>query len=87
MALKTITIDTEAYEALVNHTMPGQSFSQVIKKHFGQPLKGLDLKAAVERAVLSEETIEVIDQIVAGRQSSLARPERPRPVPRPNDPA
>ena len=72
MVLKTITIDSEAYQALAHHKMPGQSFSQVIKKHFSQPQKGLELKAAVERAALSEETLEAIDGIVAGRQSSRA---------------
>jgi predicted CopG family antitoxin len=75
MAVKTITIDTEAYEALARHKKPGQSFSQVIKMHFGRLRKGRDLKAAVKRATLSEETLEAVDRLVANRQSSVARSE------------
>lgn len=75
MAVKTITIDTEAYAALARHKMPGQSFSQVIKKHFGRLRTGRDLMAAVERAAVSEETLDSLDQLVAKRQSSPARPE------------
>ena len=73
MAVKTITIDTEAYEALARHKAAGQSFSQVIKAHFGRLRNGRDLRAAIERAALSDETLEAVDRLVADRLASLAR--------------
>jgi predicted CopG family antitoxin len=72
MAVKTITIDLEAYDALARHKRPGESFSDVIKKQF----KGgtaADLLRAAQRANVSEETLDLVE-----RQIKLRRRSRPR---------
>lgn len=71
MAVKTITIDMEAYEALKRQKKPGQSFSQVIKEHFrGKGMTGADLLRLMgELEPLSEETLDRLDEIVADRKN------------------
>ena len=72
MAVKTITIDLEAYEALRRYKRKGQSFSQVIKEHFNAPKTGRDLLAALERFALSPDTLDAIDDVVRRRVESPA---------------
>lgn len=73
MAVKTITIDMEAYDLLSRHKKEGQSFSQVIKAHFGpQPTVRRFIEIA-KSVRLSEETLDAIDQIVKDRKLSPAR--------------
>ena len=67
VAVKTITIDLEAYELLQRHTRAGASFSRVIKDHFGVPHKGQDLLKAIEGLALDSETLEAIDDLIASR--------------------
>jgi predicted CopG family antitoxin len=73
MAVKTITIDLEAYEALARRKRPGQSFSQVIKQHFATGSTGRDLLEAVRRFKLSEETLDAVEAQVRARRRSRAR--------------
>lgn len=73
MAVKTITIDLEAYEVLARRKGPGQSFSQVIKEHFGTLTTGRNLKAALATAEVSDESLDDLDRIIACRQESPAR--------------
>jgi predicted CopG family antitoxin len=76
MAVKTITIDLEAYEALARRKRPGQSFSDVIKGHFASASTGRDLLEAVKRFTLSEDTLSGIEgQIRARRRSRAAIPK------------
>lgn len=74
MAVKTITIDLEAYEALSSYKKAGQSFSQVIKEHFGRRRTGRDLAALLDRVTLSEETLDAIDAVIEERRRDVPRP-------------
>lgn len=73
MAVKTITIDIEAYSLLAGHKKDGQSFSQVIKEHFGpQPTAGRFL-ARLGAVRISEAAVDAMDGIVRRRRSDPAR--------------
>ena len=74
MAVKTITIDMEAYEILARHKKAGQSFSRVIKEHFGKPKTAREFVALLRDLSLAEETLTAIDKQVRSRRSNPARP-------------
>jgi predicted CopG family antitoxin len=76
MAVKTITIDLEAYEILSRHKGPGDSFSDVIKRRLGKCMTGRELQAVIRRARIGEETLEAIDAAIRSRRRSPARPAR-----------
>jgi predicted CopG family antitoxin len=76
MAVKTITIDLEAYTLLARRKEDGQSFSEVIKAHFGpQPTAGR-FRALARTIRLSEGTLDVIDRQVRARRREPARAAR-----------
>jgi len=68
MAVKTITIDMAAYEALAKRKRQGQSFSDVIKEHFTRGGTGRDVIEAERQFAPSEDALEAIDGVVAERQ-------------------
>lgn len=73
MAVKTITIDLEAYDRL-SRLKNGDSFSQVIKKYL--PAAGStagDLLAALDASEVSEETVDRIAHTVDERRESPVR--------------
>ena len=72
MAVKTITIDLDAYEALRRRKRRGQSFSQVIKEHFDAPKTGRDLQAALRQFTLRPDTLDAIEDVVRRRVESPA---------------
>lgn len=74
MAVKTITIDLAAYEALARQKRPGESFSDVIKAHFGGRKTAADLLRAFETIEPpSEEALEHIEEQIRRRRKSIAR--------------
>ena len=73
MAVKTITIDLEAYDALARHKKPGQSFSQVIKAHFGPRKTVATFRRTLRATVVAEHTLKAVDAVVRSRKRSVAR--------------
>jgi len=73
MAVKTITIDLEAYELLSRRKREGQSFSQVIKEQFRANRTGRDLRSALEEVSLSEATLDAIEDQVRSRGNQPAK--------------
>lgn len=76
MAVKTITIDVAAYEALARRKRPGESFSDVIKAHFASGGTGRDLLEAAGALRLEESALDRAVRIVADRQRHRARARR-----------
>jgi predicted CopG family antitoxin len=73
MAVKTITIDMEAYDTLSRHKRAGQSFSQVIKAHFGpQPTAGRLLER-LKTIRISADALDAMDEVVRDRKRHPAR--------------
>lgn len=77
MAVKTITIDIEAYERL-SRLKDGDSFSQVIKKYLPAPgASARDLLAVLESVEpdggVSEETLAGVASVVADRRNDAVR--------------
>jgi predicted CopG family antitoxin len=73
MAVKTITIDMAAYDALSRHKRAGQSFSDVIKAHFASGGVGADLLAAARQVRVEGDTLDGVARVVASRKRSPAR--------------
>ena len=73
MAVKTITIDLEAYEILSRYKEDGMSFSTVIKEQLGRKRTGRDLRRILESLEMSDATVDSIDAQVKARRRSRAR--------------
>ena len=73
MAVKTITIDLEAYGLLARRKHRGQSFSQVIKAHFGRQPTVSTFLAALKATRLSDQALRGIEDQIKRRKASPAR--------------
>jgi predicted CopG family antitoxin len=73
MAVKTITIDLEAYELLARQKGEGESFSKVIKARFGPLPTAGRFRALVRALRVSDETLDGADRQVRARRDEPAR--------------
>lgn len=73
MAVKTITIDLDAYEALKRRKRGGQSFSDVIKEHFTSGSTAAALRRAVREVPLGDDTLDALDALVLDRAAEAPR--------------
>jgi len=73
MAVKTITIDLEACDTLARLKKPGQSFSQLIKAHFGPRKPFGAFRRALRVASVSDATLKAVEDVVKSRTASRAR--------------
>ena len=76
MAVKTITIDMEAYERLRSVKKANESFSQTITRVVQKPF---DLDAWLKKVgdiELSPKTVKAVEQAVKGRRKPINREGR-----------
>ena len=76
MAVKTITIDMEAYELLSRHKREGQSFSQVIREHFGIQPTAKRFLERVRSIRFDQSTLDAMERQVRARRLEPARAVR-----------
>jgi predicted CopG family antitoxin len=76
MAVKTITIDVEAYALLAAHKNDGQSFSQVIKAHFGPRPTAGRFRELARTVHAGADALDAMERQVRDRRRHPARAVR-----------
>ncbi|MDH5427999.1 MAG: antitoxin VapB family protein [Nitrospirota bacterium] len=76
MAVKTITIDLEAYTLLANRKREGQSFSAVIKETLKGKATAKDLLHVLSTLKVRDDTLDRLDEQVARRRKDSAKAPR-----------
>ena len=72
MAVKTITIDMEAYNLLSEEKQKNESFSKVIKRTLKKRRKKADsLLAHLDQLVLENETMDNIETLIDSRKDNI----------------
>ena len=75
MAVKTITIDMEAYDLLAAQKQGNESFSRVIKRRLRPENTASALLQRLDDVLLDDDTLDRIDEIVAARAESMTTSE------------
>jgi predicted CopG family antitoxin len=79
MAVKTITIDMEAYRLLAADKREGESFSKVIKRRFRPARTARALLENLDELALDEDTLDRIDELIRARSEHMAVSPAPSP--------
>jgi predicted CopG family antitoxin len=72
MAVKTITIDMDAYEILASAKQGAESFSRVIKRRFLKTTTGRNLLNRLDEVCLSPSSLKGVEAVLKARSKSLA---------------
>jgi predicted CopG family antitoxin len=73
MRNRTISIDVDAYSRLANARREGESFGDTLKRVIWDPIPFQAVLKQLEADPLSDEAIDAVEQVVAGRRRSVQR--------------
>ena len=77
MAVKTITIDMDAYGILASAKQGSESFSKVIKRRFSKATTGRTLLNHLDEMCLSPSALKGVETVLSARGASLANSPAP----------
>lgn len=73
MAVKTITIDMDAYGILASAKQGSESFSRVIKRRFSKTTTGRTLLSHLNEVCLSPSALKGVETVLKARGKSIAK--------------